>query len=108
SGKAAMEWQGPWSLAETNENFGHAGWELASLPLPKGPAGVNPSALGGGAIGIYSGAEERGVVDQALLWTEFLSSDEGQITFCKTNGMIPASTTAQQDPFWSENDLYKG
>lgn len=108
SGKAVMEWQGPWSLAEIDQNFSQAGWELASLPLPKGPAGVNPSSLGGGLIGVYRGAEERGVVDQALLWAEFLASDEGQIIYCQTNGMIPASTTAQQDPFWAENDLYKG
>jgi ABC-type glycerol-3-phosphate transport system substrate-binding protein len=108
SGRAAMEWQGPWSLAEIDQNFSQAGYELASMPLPKGPAGVNPTSVGGGLMGIYRGAEERGVVDQAFEWASFMSSDEGQIIYCKTNGMIPASTTAQQDPFWAENPLYQG
>ena len=108
SGRAAMEWQGPWSLAEIDQNFSQAGYELASMPLPKGPAGVNPSSLGGGLMAVYRGAEERGVVDQAFDWATFMSSDEGQIIYCKTNGMIPASKTAQQDPFWAENPLYQG
>lgn len=108
SGKAAMEWQGPWSLAEIALNFEKAGYELASMPLPKGPAGVNPTSVGGGLMGIYRGAEERDVVDQAFEWASFISSDEGQKIYCKANGMIPASITAQQDPFWAENPLYKG
>lgn len=108
SGRAAMEWQGPWSLAEIDENFESAGYELASMPLPKGPAGVNPTSVGGGLIAVYRGAEERDVVDAAFEWASFMSSDEGQIIYCQTNGMIPASTTAQQDPFWSENPLYQG
>jgi ABC-type glycerol-3-phosphate transport system substrate-binding protein len=108
SGKAAMEWQGPWSLTEIDNNFTQGGFELASMPLPKGPAGVNPTSLGGGLMGIYRGAEDRGVVDQAFAWANFMSSDEGQILYCKTNGMIPASKTAQADPFWTDNPLYKG
>jgi len=107
SGKAAMEWQGPWSLLEIKENFEKGGYELASMPLPKGPAG-NPNWYGGAHASIYTAAEDKGVVDQAFKWISFLSSDEGELLYCKTNGMIPASTTAQQDPFWAENDLYKG
>lgn len=37
-----------------------------------------------------------------------MASDEGQILYCKTNGMIPASKSAQADPFWADNALYKG
>ncbi len=107
SGKAAMEWQGPWSLIEIQENFEKAGFELASMPLPKGPAG-NPDWYGGAPTGIYRAAEQRDVVEQAFQWISFLSSDEGQKLYCKTNGMIPASLEAQKDPFWSENNLYKG
>ena len=107
SGKAAMEWQGPWSLLEIQDNFKKGGFELASMPLPKGPAG-NPNWYGGAHASIYKAASDKGVVDQAFKWISFLSSDEGELLYCKTNGMIPASTTAQQDPFWAENDLYKG
>jgi multiple sugar transport system substrate-binding protein len=107
SGKAAMEWQGPWSLLEIQDNFKKGGFELASMPLPKGPAG-NPNWYGGAHASIYKAAADKGVVDQAFKWISFLSSDEGELLYCKTNGMIPASTTAQQDPFWAENDLYKG
>lgn len=107
SGKAAMEWQGPWSLLEIQENFAKGGYELASMPLPKGPAG-NPNWYGGAHASIYVSAEEKGVVEQAFKWISFLSSDEGELLYCKTNGMIPASKTAQQDPFWAEDDLYKG
>jgi ABC-type glycerol-3-phosphate transport system substrate-binding protein len=107
SSKAAMEWQGPWSLLEIQENFQKGGYELASMPLPKGPAG-NPNWYGGAHASIYKAAEDHGVVDQAFAWISFLSSDEGEKLYCKTNGMIPASKTARQDEFWSENDLYKG
>lgn len=108
SGRAAMEWQGPWSLTETRDNFAQGGWELASMPLPKGPAGINPTSVGGAQMGIFRGAEERGVVDQAFAWASYMSSEEGQILFCKTNGMIPASITAQADPFWADDPLYRG
>ena len=107
SGKAAIEWQGPWSLLEIKENFEKGGYELASMPLPTGPAG-NPNWYGGAHASIYLAAQEHEVVEQAFKWISFLSSDEGEMLYCKTNGMIPASKTAQQDPFWSENDLYRG
>ncbi|MEA2515285.1 MAG: multiple sugar transport system substrate-binding protein [Thermomicrobiales bacterium] len=107
AGKAAMEWQGPWSLLEIQDNFSKGGYELASMPLPKGPAG-NPNWYGGAHASIYTSAEKKGVVDQAFKWISFLSSDEGQKLYCKTNGMIPASKLAQQDPLWAENNLYKG
>jgi ABC-type glycerol-3-phosphate transport system substrate-binding protein len=107
SGKAAMEWQGPWSLLEIQDNFNKGGYELASMPLPQGPAG-SVNWLGGAASGIYVAAQKHNVVDAALKWITFLSSDDGEKLYCKTNGMIPASGAAQQDPFWSQNDLYKG
>ena len=107
SGKAAIEWQGPWSLLEIQENFEKGGYELASMPLPKGPGG-NPNWYGGAYASIYRSAVEREVVDEAFSWISFLSSDEGEKLYCKTNGMIPASNSALEDPFWSENDLYKG
>ncbi len=108
SGKAVIEWQGPWSLLETKENFKQGGWELASMPLPKGPAGAIPSALGGGMEGLFRGAKIHGVEAEAFAWVDYLSSDEGQILYCKTNGMIPASKKAQADPFWANDPLYKG
>lgn len=107
AGKAAMEWQGPWSLLEIQDNFKKGGYELASMPLPKGPAG-NPNWYGGAHASIYSAAKDHNVVEQAFKWISFLSSDEGEKLYCKTNGMIPASKSAQQDPFWTENNLYKG
>jgi ABC-type glycerol-3-phosphate transport system substrate-binding protein len=107
AGKAAMEWQGPWSLLEIQDNFTKGGYELASMPLPKGPSG-NPNWYGGAHASIYQAAVAHEVVDQAFDWISFLSSDEGEKLYCKTNGMIPASKTAQTDPFWAENDLYKG
>ena len=108
SGKAAIAWQGPWSLTETRENFKQGGWELASMPLPKGPAGAVPPSLGGGMTGLFRGAEKSGHEEQALLWVKFLSSDEGQSLYCKMNGMIPASRKLQADPFWANDPLYKG
>lgn len=107
AGKAAMEWQGPWTLTEIQSNFAKGGYELASLPLPKGPAG-SVDWYGGASAGIYVAADKHGVVDQAFKWLSFLSSDQGEKLYCQTNGMIPASKAAQQDAFWSENNLYKG
>lgn len=108
SGKAAIEWQGPWSLLETRDNFKKGGWELASMPLPKGPAGAFPASLGGGLAGLYRGAKKDGHQDEAFTWLQFLASDEGQKLYCKTNGMIPAAKAVQSDPFWSQDPLYKG
>jgi multiple sugar transport system substrate-binding protein len=108
SGRAVMAWQGPWSLVETRENLRKGGWELASMPLPIGPSGRAPTSVGGGLAGVFSGAAKRGVVDEAYAWVDFLTSDEGQSIYCKTNGMIPASSAVQADPFWSEDPLYKG
>ena len=108
SGKAAIEWQGPWSLRETRENFERGGWELASMPLPKGPAGAFPTSIGGGMTGLFRGARTSGHEDQAFAWVDFLSSDEGQRIYCKTNGMIPASKAVQADPFWADDPLYRG
>jgi multiple sugar transport system substrate-binding protein len=108
SGKAAIEWQGPWSLTEARDNFKKSGWELASMPLPKGPAGAFASFLGGGLAGIYRTAKKQGHVDQAFAWIDFLCSDEGQKIYCQTNGMIPASLALQADPFWANDKLYTG
>lgn len=108
SGKAAIEWQGPWSLTETRALFKQAGWELASMPLPKGPAGAFPAALGGGMTGLYRTAKEKNHLDQAFAWISFISSDEGQRLYCQTNGMIPASNKLQADPYWANDPLYKG
>jgi multiple sugar transport system substrate-binding protein len=108
SGKAAIEWQGPWSLTEARDNFKKSGWELASMPLPKGPAGAFASFLGGGLAGIYRTAKKQGHVDQAFAWIDFLCSDEGQKIYCKTNGMIPASLALQAEPIWANDKLYSG
>ncbi len=108
SGKAAMAWQGPWSLLETRENFKQGGWELASMPLPTGPGGSVPPSLGGGMAGLFRGVLKDGHEAEALEWIKFLSSEEGQRLYCKTNGMIPASRTLQADPFWADDPLYKG
>jgi multiple sugar transport system substrate-binding protein len=108
SGKAVIEWQGPWSLIETRDNFKKGGWELISMPLPKGPAGAFPSSIGGGLTGLYRTAKNSNHLDQAFAWIDFLSSDEGQKIYCQTNGMIPASKNVQADPFWANDPLYKG
>lgn len=107
SGKAAIEWQGPWTIKEVRDSFKTNGYELASMPLPKGPAG-NPSWYGGASAGIYTSAQKHGVVDAAFEWVSFLSSDEGEKLYCKANGMIPASKTARSDPFWADDPVYKG
>lgn len=107
SGKAAIEWQGPWTIADIQSNFKQSGYELASMPLPKGPAG-NVDWYGGAACGIYVSSQKQKVVDQALKWVNYISSDEGEKLYCQANGMIPASKAAQQDPYWAQNPLYKG
>jgi multiple sugar transport system substrate-binding protein len=108
SGKAVIEWQGPWSLTETRANFKQGGWELVSMPLPKGPAGAFPSSIGGGLTGLYRTAKNQNHMDQAFAWISYLSSDEGQKIYCQTNGMIPASKAVQADPVWANDPLYTG
>lgn len=107
SGKAAIEWQGPWTITQVRDEFKKAGYELASMSTPKGPAG-NPTWYGGGGMGIYVAARQHGVVSEALDWIRFVSSDRGEKVYCKTDGMIPASLAARQDPYWSSDPIYQG
>ncbi|HLG52235.1 MAG TPA: sugar ABC transporter substrate-binding protein [Chloroflexota bacterium] len=108
SGKAAMMWQGPWSLIDQRETLKKQGWELAALPLPKGPAG-NPQSSGlAGLAGIFSTARKRGVVQEAWQWVSFLCSDEGQKIYSGTNGMLPASQALWKDPQFANDPIYSG
>jgi multiple sugar transport system substrate-binding protein len=105
--KSAIAWQGPWNIKPTQQSFAKGGYELVSMPLPKGPAG-RISIYGGGASGIYKSSKQQGVMDQAWDWVSFISSDEGQKLYCQTNGMLPASNKLQKDPYWTKNPLYAG
>lgn len=105
--KSAIAWQGPWNIKPTQQSFTKGGYELVSMPLPKGPAG-RTSIYGGGASGIYRSSEQQKVVPQAWDWVSYISSDEGQKLYCQTNGMIPASNALQKDPYWTKNPLYAG
>lgn len=107
AGKAAIEWQGPWTITQVRDEFKKAGYDLVSMSTPKGPAG-NPTWYGGGGMGIYVAAKQHNVVKEALDWISFVSSDEGEKTYCKADGMIPASIAARQDPFWAKDPLYVG
>lgn len=105
--KSAIAWQGPWNIKPTQQSFTKGGFELVSMPLPKGPAG-RTSIYGGGATGIFQSSVKQNVLPQAWDWVSYLSSDEGQKLYCQTNGMIPAATGLQQDPYWAKNPLYQG
>ena len=108
SGKAAMMWQGPWSLIDQAVALKKQGWELAAMPLPKGPAGNPQGASFGGTAGIFKTAQDRGVVDQAFTWINFLCSDAGETIYSKTNGMLPASQGLWKLPDFADNPLYGG
>jgi ABC-type glycerol-3-phosphate transport system substrate-binding protein len=107
AGKAALAWQGPWSITATRDTFEKNGYELVSMPLPKGPAGA-VSIYGGGAAAVFTSSEKQGVVQQAFDWVSYLSSDEGEKAYCSANGMIPASKAARSDPRWADDPLYQG
>lgn len=77
SAKAAMAWQGPWNIVDTEKTFKHNGYELVSMPLPQGPAG-SVNNYGGGAAGIFVSSKDQGVVDQAFEWIHFVASDKGE------------------------------
>lgn len=108
AGKAAIEWQGPWSLIETKEIMRKGGWEIASMPLPQGPAGAFAATFVAGLSSLYRTARKNGHEDQAFAWVDFLSSDQGQRIYCQTNGMIPASLALQNEAYWADNPIYKG
>ena len=59
SGKAAMEWQGPWSLLEIQDNFKKGGYELASMPLPQGSGRERQLARRRGRRHLRGGAEAQ-------------------------------------------------
>jgi ABC-type glycerol-3-phosphate transport system substrate-binding protein len=106
SGKAAMMWQGPWSLIDQRNALKQHGWDMAAMPLPKGPAG-NPQSGGiAGTAGIFSTAKQRGVVDEAWTWISFLCSDAGQKIYSSTNGMLPASQALWKLPQFANDPIY--
>lgn len=108
SGRAMTMHQGPWTIRQNKETLAENGWELGALPLPKGPAGAPNSGLGGAPVGIFRTSRNEGVVSEALEWIKFVSSNEGQAIYCKTNGMIPASTDLWSDPYWADDPVYRG
>ncbi len=106
SGKAAMMWQGPWSLIDQRNTLKQHGWDMVAMPLPKGPAG-NPQSGGiAGTAGIFSTAKQRGVVDEAWTWISFLCSDAGQKIYSSTNGMLPASQALWKLPQFANDPIY--
>lgn len=108
SGRAMTMHQGPWTIRQNKETLAEGGWELGALPLPQGPAGAPNSGLGGAPVGVFKTSEREGVVAEALEWIKFVASNEGQAIYCKTNGMIPASTDLWTDPYWADDPVYKG
>lgn len=108
SGKAAIMWQGPWSLIDQSTALKKQGWDMAAMPLPKGPGGNSQSASLAGLAGIFGTAQKRGVVPQAFDWISFLCSDDGQKIYSSTNGMLPASQALWKLPQFASNPLYSG
>lgn len=109
SGRAMTMHQGPWAIRDSVATLAENGWELGALPLPKGPAGAPNSGFGdGGITGLFRSCQNDDVVAEALEWIRFVSSNEGQAIYCKTNGMIPASIDLWDDPYWAEDPVYRG
>lgn len=108
SGRSMTMHQGPWSITANKETLAENGWELGALALPSGPGGAPNSGLGGNNVGLFRSAENDDVIEEALEWIRFVSSNEGQAIYCKTNGMIPASTDLWDDPFWADDPVYRG
>jgi len=108
SGKAAIMWQGPWSLIAQSDALKQQGWEMAAMPLPQGPAGNSQGPSLAGTYGIFSTAQTHGVVDEAFSWISFLCSDQGETIYCSTNGMLPSSQALWKLPQFGGNPLYSG
>lgn len=101
AGKLAMNYNGPWALADLNkiEGFDYG----VSLPLA-GPNGDQGSVMGGfGLVMPKKTKNEEGAWDFMKWWT---TQPENGVEFAKISGWIPANKAAAKDPYFTEDEYY--
>ncbi|MBP1041017.1 ABC transporter substrate-binding protein [Vagococcus sp. BWB3-3] len=101
AGKLAMNYNGPWALADLNKV---EGLEYGvSLPLA-GPNGDQGSVMGGfGLVMPKKSNNEEGAWDFMKWWT---TQPENGVEFAKISGWIPANQQAANDPYFTEDEYY--
>ncbi|MEU4696372.1 ABC transporter substrate-binding protein [Nonomuraea dietziae] len=96
SGVTGMLIQDP-EVIKTVEESGVTSWSTA--PIPKGPTGYAFQPVGYAGWGVTSFSAHKG---QAVKLVQFLSEARQSLRFAKGNSLIPISSSAQNDPQFSQ------
>ncbi|GAA2645543.1 ABC transporter substrate-binding protein [Nonomuraea recticatena] len=96
SGVTGMLIQDP-EVIKTVEESGVTSWSTA--PIPKGPTGYAFQPVGYAGWGVTSFSAHKA---QAVKLVQFLSEAQQSLRFAKGNSLIPISSSAQNDPQFSQ------
>ncbi|GAA2770251.1 ABC transporter substrate-binding protein [Nonomuraea dietziae] len=96
SGVTGMLIQDP-EVIKTVEESGVTSWSTA--PIPKGPTGYAFQPVGYAGWGVTSFSAHKA---QAVKLVQFLSEARQSLRFAKGNSLIPISSSAQNDPQFSQ------
>lgn len=100
SGAAAMHASGSWDLVTLRRALPNTDFRVALMP--KGPAGVPGSAMGGSSMWVPEGAEHR---DLAFAFMTHLISDTNALRLAKEEGRLPVRPRVFDDPFFADPAL---
>ncbi|MBV9171419.1 MAG: sugar ABC transporter substrate-binding protein [Chloroflexi bacterium] len=109
-GKAFSIISGPWNISNARTPVDKGGWSndvarqnLAFAQFPAGPGG-NYTFVGGSNLAILNNCPNP---DAAVAFVEYLTSNESQVRYAQTIGMLPAVNSAQHDPAFSADPNYR-
>jgi ABC-type glycerol-3-phosphate transport system substrate-binding protein len=107
SGRAICLPTTTWELAELRAALAQRGEQLASIPLPAGPAGSH-TTIETAVAGLYLAARSGGRLLSAYELLAFLASDVGSRLFCLLSGAMPGSEALMREPPWAGEPVYAG
>lgn len=106
TGRVAMQITGPWTLAQLNQS----GVDFDVMPIPQDlPQGDRPAATALGGENLFIFKSNPAKEDAALLFAEYVLSEEFQTDWALGTGYLPVNTHAIESPkyqaFLAENPV---
>jgi multiple sugar transport system substrate-binding protein len=102
-GKMAMQYNGPWALADLKKV---PDLKYGITEPPAGPHGDKAAGMGGFGLVIPRGAKNAQGAWAFMKW--WCTTPANALSFGKISGQLPANKTAAQDAFFTADPKYKG
>lgn len=103
TGKVAMTFNGPWSLADYKK-YGKD-LDFGIVPPPAGPNGDKGAMMGGFGLAICGKAKNPNEAWEFVKW--WANEPKNGIDFAKISGWIPANKKATADSYFTNDPYYK-